>query len=274
MWGKPIRNERGLVVLVVTTLVVTALIGGATLLSIIATRQPVSGALDRLDRNQATPEDMQTLQNANQEMARSMQIARAGGSFVGGGGPVPNPAAPGTLLPGEKTLAGVALRIIGRLTDQASQPAPARDNALPPSVASTLYDPRGDPQYGKTPRVVAPSVAGEMPGLSPQEGRPSETSGAIGGGAPEPVPAPPPPPKEEPPPMAWPPLPANPTVYTCFDARGYLYYSEYPCPAPGPRFRPPRWTDYAPGYVPGTPFPCPPGTHRKPGDPTGPCHRN
>ncbi len=272
MWKTPIRNERGLFVLAVTTLVVTALIGGATLLSIVAARQPVSGALDRLDRNQATPEDMRTLQNANQDMARSMQIARAGGSFIGGGGPVPNPAAPGTFLPGEKTLVGVVPRVIGRLTDQASQPAPTRDNTLPPSVSATLYDPREDPQFGKTPRVTP----GDLPGLSPQEGRPPETGGAIGGGAPVPVPsAPPPPQKEETPPMAWPPLPAYPTVYTCFDARGYLYYTEYPCPLAGPDFRPPRWTDYVPGYAPGKkPFPCPPGTHRKPGDLTGPCHKN
>lgn len=97
-------------------------------------------------------------------------------------------------------------------------------------------------------------------------------SGAIGGGAPVPIPEAPPAPKEEPQ-AYWPAIPAYSPFFLCFDARGYLYYSQYPCPAPEPAFISPRWGDYVIGYVPGRPFPCPRGTHRRPGDPFGPCYR-
>lgn len=250
----PIRNESGLFILAATTLVLTALIGGATLLSIIATRKPISGAMERLDRNQATPEDMQTLQDANKDMERSMRIARGGASFIGGGGPVPNPAAPGTFFPGEKTLVGRIPAVISRLTVQASEPTPTRNNPLPRDVASTPYDPRKDPQYGKPSEP--PVAPGDIPGVSTQEVRPGESGGAIGGGSPLPIPG------------------------AQGPARGSAPGSDpLPLPPLDEGFRPPRYPEYLPPPMKGPgkagePSPCPPGTHRKPGDPTGPCHRN
>ncbi len=156
-----VRNQQGFFTLALVTLALTAVIGGATILAMLTTRQPVSGAMDRLDRNEATPQDMNVLQNAGQDMARTARIAAAGGSLVGGGGPVPNPAGPGVLFPGEKALAGIIPRVIGRMTNQASQPAQTRDNPMPGETSgmggrgsgSGAYNPLNDPNVTGTGRT-------------------------------------------------------------------------------------------------------------------------
>ncbi|TAN40086.1 MAG: hypothetical protein EPN25_08860 [Nitrospirae bacterium] len=146
----PLRNDSGFFVLIAVTLTLTALIGGATLLSIVATRKPVSGAMDRLDSNTATPEDMNTLQNAGNDMVRSTRIAAAGGSLIGGGGPASNPAGAGSLFPGDKAAAGIITRVISRVTNRASNPAQTRDNPLPSAAGggSGGYNPLSDPNLG------------------------------------------------------------------------------------------------------------------------------
>ncbi|MBA4374220.1 MAG: hypothetical protein C0402_15320 [Thermodesulfovibrio sp.] len=189
-------NESGFFTLIVVTLALTALIGGATLLSMVTTRQPVSGAMDRLDRNQATPEDMNALQNAGTEMARTARIAAAGGSLIGGGGPVPNPASPGPLSPGDKAIAGIIPRVIGRLTNQASQPALTRDNPLPDTLRSgqnagngsggynPLHDPniknsgRGLQSPGEVDRL-GQDFQNQLPGGSDTRQQPSGMDGTV-----------------------------------------------------------------------------------------------
>jgi hypothetical protein len=105
-------------------------------------------------------------------------------------------------------------------------------------------------------------------------GTPKPESGVIGGGPPIPIPQSAPPPAPQPDvPAAWPALPTYGSFYPCFDARGYLFYDPYPCPLPGRHFLAPRWRHYVPGYAPGTPFPCPPGSYRRHGYPYGPCYR-
>lgn len=151
-----IRSQQGFFTIVIVTVVLTALIGGATILSMVTSRRPVSGAMDRLDRNQATPEDMETLQNAGRDMERTTRIAAAGGSLIGGGGPVPNPASPvgpGSIFPGDKAVAGIIPRVIGRMTNRASQPAQTGNNPMPGESGGTgsrasaggEYNPLNDP---------------------------------------------------------------------------------------------------------------------------------
>ncbi|MHB8881797.1 MAG: hypothetical protein ACYC69_09875 [Thermodesulfovibrionales bacterium] len=144
----PFLNDGGFFVLIAVTLTLTALIGGATLLSIVASKPPISGAMERLDNNTATPEDMNTLQNAGNDMVRSTRIAAAGGSLIGGGGPASNPAGAGSLFPGDKAAAGIITRVISRVTNRASNPAQTRDNPLPAGGAGGEYTPLSDPNLG------------------------------------------------------------------------------------------------------------------------------
>ena len=68
----------------------TAVIGTGALLSVVITRKPTGGALERVNNNTATPQDMEALQGAGQDVVRSAQILRAGGSLIGSRGPIPN----------------------------------------------------------------------------------------------------------------------------------------------------------------------------------------
>ncbi|MBI5634443.1 MAG: carboxypeptidase regulatory-like domain-containing protein [Nitrospirae bacterium] len=155
-----VRNQQGFIVLALVTLALTAVIGGATILAMVTTRTPVSGAMDRLDRNQATPEDMNTLQNAGKDMERTLRIAAGGGSFIGGGGPVPNPASPmgaGSLFPGDKAVAGIIPRVISRVTARASQPAQTKNNPMPGETAGAGGRETGSGEYNP---LNDPNVAG------------------------------------------------------------------------------------------------------------------
>lgn len=174
------NDERGFITIAIVTLALTALIGGAALLTMVTTRQPISGAMDRLDRNEATPKDMDALQNAGRDMERTTRIAAGAGSFIGGGGPVPNPASPvgpGSIFPGDRAAAGIIPRVISRLTNRASQPAQTGDNPLPSTVSgggpkgpeSGGYDPTRDPGMGTgSGQSVDPNIGdtfqGQVPG--------------------------------------------------------------------------------------------------------------
>lgn len=199
---KLIGAESGFLLIAGATLILTALIGGAALLSVIATRRPIGGALERLDKNTATPQDMEALQGAGQDFVRSAQILRAGGSLIGGRGPIPNVGggaggaaqrilqvkpATGGLPPlpsaadrametlgrapigGEQTIAGVVNRAIGSLATRASQPPLTRDNL---SGGAPL-------DFGAIDRLGQQSQEEQYGGRPP-----GPTSGAAGGGLP------------------------------------------------------------------------------------------
>ncbi len=272
-------DERGLVTIAIVTLVLTALIGGAGLLSMVTTRQPISGPLDRLDSGEATPEDMDALQNAGRDMERTARIAAGAGSFIGGGGPVPNPAAPGMVFPGDKAAAGIIPRVISRLTNRASQPAQTGDNPLPPSVSAGGpkgpdtggYDPTRDPGMGSgSGQAVDPNIGNTFQGQVPGGGgKPT-----VGDGG-QPIAQPPgyTSPTQPPggptdtttgPPVIWPTGKCPPGYHPSYDgscrpSRGLL---------PPPR---PDGHSSSGGSKPGTSGECPPGCHLKP-DGSGQCH--
>jgi len=267
------NDERGFFTIVVMTLALTALIGGVGLLAMVTTRQPVSGAMDRLDRNEATPKDMDTLQNAGKDMERTTRIAAGAGSFIGGGGPVPNPASPvgpGSIFPGDKAAAGIIPRVISRLTNRASQPAQTGDNPLPTSVSgagskgseSSGYDPTRDPGMGAgSGSPVDPNIGDTFQGQVQGGGR----KPASGDG--QPIEQPPgytsrtqPSGSETEtttsPPVIWPTGKCPPGYYPAYDgscrpSRGLL-----PPPRPG------RDSTRG-GSTPGTTGECPPGCHVK-----------
>ncbi len=92
------RDRRGQLLLTFgMTAFLTALIGGATLLSMIAAREPTAGATDRLDNNTATAEDIDKLQKSQSDMYEMGNIATAGGSIIGGSGPLPGFGATGAM---------------------------------------------------------------------------------------------------------------------------------------------------------------------------------
>lgn len=275
-------DESGFFTIVVVTVTLTALIGGAALLAMVTTRQPLSGPMERLDRNEATPKDMDVLQNAGRDMERTARIAAGGGSFIGGGGPVPNPAAPGMAFPGDKAAAGIIPRVIGRLTNRASQPAQTGDNPLPPSVSggepkgpeSGGYDPTRDPGMGAgSGQSVDPNIGDAFQGQVPGGGRKPPSGGPLDDGQPIAQPpgytSPSQPPETETgtttmPPVIWPTGQCPPGYYPAYDgscrpSRGLL---------------PPSRTDghsTGGGSKPGTSGECPPGCHLKP-DGSGQCH--
>ncbi len=179
------------------TVLVTALIGGAAFMSVIVTRHPTGGALERLDNNTATPEDMRTIQNANQESVRNAQILRAGGSLIGSRGPVPNigGGAAGRIVGGagvlggagvgatptgaESALGGVVNRTIGSLATQASRPPQTRDNV---ATGTPSQPPQSGPARPPVDFGVIDRLGQESRGLRPGGSAP-ETSGSLGGPA-------------------------------------------------------------------------------------------
>ena len=130
------------------TVLLTAVIGTAALLSVVITRKPTGGALERVNNNTATPQDMQALQGAGQDFVRSAQILRAGGSLIGSRGPIPNigGGAAGRIVGGagvlggagvraaptgaESALGGAVNRAIGSLATQAALPPRTRDKVV------------------------------------------------------------------------------------------------------------------------------------------------
>jgi hypothetical protein len=184
-----VRNQQGFFTLVLVTMALTALIGGATILAMVTTRQPVSGAMDRLDKNEATPADMDALQNAGKNMERTVRIAAGGGSFIGGGGPVPNPASPGVLFPGDKAAAGIIPRVIGRLTNRASEPVLTSNNPMPGESSgaggrqsgSGDYNPLNDPnrpgsgQNLDNVNRLGSDFQSQQPGGTPGSGQQNQT---------------------------------------------------------------------------------------------------
>ncbi len=242
------------------TVLLTAVIGTAALLSVVTTRKPTGGALERLDNNTATPQDMNALQGAGQDFVRSAQILRAGGSLIGSRGPIPNigGGAAGRIVGGagvlggagvgatptgaESALGGVVNRAIGSLATQASRPPQTRDNPstrpapapsgaepgtgreTPAATGRPPYDPTKDPGTGGGP----PNIPGAM-----QSGQEFQ-GGAPWGSAQQPPIGPTQPGQPQPP----------------------SYTAPEPQP-PGPSGTPPPYPGYACGS-PGYP-PCPPG---------------
>ena len=284
------------------TVLLAAVIGTGAFLSVVTTRKPTGGALERLDNNTATPQDLQVLQGAGQDFVRSAQILRAGGSLIGSRGPIPNigGGAAGRIVGGqggvlggagvgatptgaESALGGVVNRAIGSLATQASRPAQTSDNpSTPPAggaevgshsstgqgVSGAGPDLRGAIEAGQTFQGQAPWGGGQTPTGPTQPGQPQPPSytGTE------------PPPGAGPPGTTWPQPPP-----------GYPPYPPYPCGYPGyppcpPGYGPPHdpsvrtpWDALIP--PPGAPKPpgkgpgpvvCPPGCHIKPG--TNQCH--
>ena len=199
-----IGAERGFLLIAGVTLILTALIGGAAILSVITTRRPVGGALERLDNNTATPQDMQALQGAGQDFVRSAQILRAGGSLIGSRGPISNPAggAAGritgqsagvlggaglgaTPTGAESALGGVVNRAIGGLTTRASQPALTRDNpsgGTPSQAGRSPAAPIGSGVGSPRPPVDFGAIGqlGQQSHEGRYGGKPSPTAGSLG----------------------------------------------------------------------------------------------
>jgi hypothetical protein len=111
-------------VTVTTTILLTLLIGAGTMLTLVSTRQPCSGALQRLDENTASAKDMATVQSCSQDFARSAEIAGAGGSLVGSGGPVPSTGAAGFVD-------SVVKPSLDELASRATVPRPVADAPFP-----------------------------------------------------------------------------------------------------------------------------------------------
>ena len=292
------------------TVLLTAVIGTAALLSVVTTRKPTGGALERLDNNTATPQDMNALQGAGQDFVRSAQILRAGGSLIGSRGPIPNigGGAAGRIVGGagvlggagvgatptgaESALGGVVNRAMGSLATQASRPPQTRDNPsttpapapsgaepgtgreTPSATGRPPYDPTKDPGMGGGP----PNIPGAM-----QSGQEFQ-GGAPWGSGQQPATGPTQPGQPQPPSYTAPePQPPGPSGtpppypgYAC-GSPGYP-----PCP---PGYYPPvgpygggppvqvPWEGLVPSGKPptgGGGGPCPPGCHLKPG--TNQCH--
>lgn len=116
------RSERGEALLLIAgfTLILTTVIGGATLFSMVATRKPIDQALENVLNNKATEEDMKTLQEANQNLVKVANIAAAGGGLIGPSGPIPD-------------ISDVYVNVIQDMTEQASGPPPTKDNPMHPT---------------------------------------------------------------------------------------------------------------------------------------------
>jgi len=256
------------------TVLLTAVIGTAALLSVVITRHPTGGALERLDNNTATPEDMRTIQNANQESVRNAQILRAGGSLIGSRGPISNigGGAAGRIVGGagvlggagvraaptgaESALGGVVNRAIGSLATQASRPPQTRDNpSTTPAPAPSGAEPgtgretpaaTGRPPYDRTKDPGMGGAPPNIPGVM-QSGQEFQ-GGAPWGSGQQPATGPTQPGQPQPP----------------------TYTGTGPPPGPGQPGatgpQPPGYPPYQCGY-PGYP-PCPPG-YSPPYDPTG-----
>jgi hypothetical protein len=188
----------------------TAVIGTGALLSVVITRKPTGGALERVNNNTATPQDMEALQGAGQDFVRSAQILRAGGSLIGSRGPISNigGGAAGRIVGGagvlggagvraaptgaESALGGVVNRVIGRVATRASQPPLTRDNpSTVPAGGGRVGSPSstGQGTGGAGSDIPGATEAGtQFRGQTPG-GQPSgPTSGAAGGGkAPIPI---------------------------------------------------------------------------------------
>ena len=188
----------------------TAVIGTGALLSVVITRKPIGGALERVNNNTATPQDMEALQGAGQDVVRSAQILRAGGSLIGSRGPISNigGGAAGRIVGGagvlggagvraaptgaESALGGVVNRAIGSVATRASQPPLTRDNRSTVPVGGGGV---GSPSStGRGTGGAGPDIPGatefgtQFQGQTPG-GQPSgPTSGAFGGGKPIPIP--------------------------------------------------------------------------------------
>jgi len=186
------------------TVLLTAVIGTAALLSVVITRKPTGAALERVNNNTATPQDMQALQGAGQDFVRSAQILRAGGSLIGSRGPISNPAggAAGRIagqsagvLGGaglraaptgaESALGGVVNRAIGSLATRASQPALTRDNSSGGTPSQAGRSPAGPVGSGVgSPRPPVDFGAIDRLGQQSHEGRyggkPTPTAGSFG----------------------------------------------------------------------------------------------
>src|SRR5215470_2504248 len=117
-------SQEGLIAEVVAGGLATLLILTLTGWALISNKSSCAGALDRLDRNTATDSDMQKIQECTKEAARSVQILTAGGSLVGGGGPIPSTGAAGVLT-------GIIKPIIDDQVVRRSAPAPTKNNPLP-----------------------------------------------------------------------------------------------------------------------------------------------
>jgi hypothetical protein len=273
------------------TVLVTAVIGTAALLSVVINRKPTGGALERVNNNTATPQDMQALQGAGQDFVRSAQILRAGGSLIGSRGPIPNigggasgaaqrilqvkpvtgglPPLPSatdravevlgrTPIGIEQSIAGVVSRAIGSVANQASQPPLTRDN---PSVGRPSQPPQGGSPRPSVDLGQVNQLGGQSQDLRPGGVTP-ETSGSFGGEGAAPIvvdpnwaaPTGPPqtPGTDQPPPVA-PGYPPPP------GAPGY------PPPDAGQEPYPPQPSGAGTGAD-----DCPPGKHRE--QPGGPCH--
>ncbi len=274
------------------TVLLTAVIGTAALLSVVTTRKPTGGALERLDNNTATPQDMEALQGAGQDFVRSAQILRAGGSLIGSRGPIPNIAggAAGRIVGGqagvlggagvgatptgaESALGGVVNRAIGSLATQASRPAQTRDNrSTPPAPGGSRAG--SDPGMGGGPPNIpgavqsgqefqegAPWGSGRQPATGPTQPVQPQPSGYTGTGT-----------QQQP--GAQPPGAAG-------TAQPYPGYPGYPPPLGG-GFTPPSWEGLAPSGKPpmGGGGECKPPCHiakdgsgrcHCPGAPANPC---
>jgi hypothetical protein len=258
------------------TVLLTAVIGTAALLSVVITRKPTGGALERINNNTATAQDMQALQGAGQDFVRSAQILRAGGSLIGSRGPIPNVGggAAGRIVGGagvlggagvraaptgaESALGGVVNRAIGSLATQAALPPRTRDKVVTgtPSQPPQGGSPRPSVDLGQVNQLGGQSQDQRPGGVTP------ETSGAFGGEGAAPIvvdpnwaaPTGPPqtPGTDQPPPVA-PGYPSPP------GAPGY------PPPDAGQEPYPPQ-----PGGAGTGADDCPPGKHRE--QPGGPCH--
>ena len=260
------------------TVLLTALIGGAAFLSVIVTRHPTGQALERLDNNTATPEDMRTIQNANQESVRNAQILRAGGSLIGSRGPIPNigggaagrivggqggalggAGVSGTPTGAESALGGVVNRAIGSLATQASRPSQTRDNVA--TTGTPSQPPQSGPARQPVDFGVIDRLGQESRGLRPGGGAP-ETGGSLGG------------PAGTSPSVVGGPGYREPAASTTPGA-------QQPFPG-GPMLPPPGGGMTTPYGPTGGPYPpqqpcggagagdCPPGQHRE--QPGGPCH--
>ena len=193
------------------TVLLTAVIGTGALLSVVITRKPTGGALERVNNNTATPQDMEALQGAGQDFVRSAQILRAGGSLIGSRGPISNigGGAAGRIVGGagvlggagvraaptgaESALGGVVNRVIGSVATRAALRPQTRDNpsTVPPGGAGVGSPPSstGQGTGGAGPDIPGATEAGtQFRGQTPG-GQPSgPTSGAFGGAKPIPIP--------------------------------------------------------------------------------------
>lgn len=85
------RNQHGWLGLAfLVTMGLTGMIAAGTMGGLLATHEPLANTLDKIDRNEATPEDMDKLERARANFARDLEMAFAGGTLVGSSGPLPN----------------------------------------------------------------------------------------------------------------------------------------------------------------------------------------